>query len=395
MGTVFGPGLERVFSDWGGAGSLVTALASAEAESSNRAWTPAEIRGRALRVFLAEHFHLVSGLPQTQREWLQCLPPVTIKQTQWSSEIRGRVNWRKTAVRNWPPQEVYVERKNRGADTVLLSVIAWLGTSLKSVQEDDDLQPKDSVDSTILKAVTAILDTTEAFENADNSSPTESEIVALRHLGGPWKTVSALALALLDFERHGGLHYASRLIQPDIADRVFQLEVLGLCVDALEACTGQTFVSLRPVGGGTGVGPVYASEDWQVWWEASGIWDSISASNVRRELSRRAFSTVDGAQYGARFDRPDIVLVGPGRRILVVECKYPLATGDAGYISTGLAQAYFYASQMIQNSDLVQAVSIGPSDIVTGLVVERLRGISVALGSERDVSELVSNFAAA
>lgn len=379
--------MARVFADWSGAGSLFESLSSAGDDL--RQWTPEEIRSRATRILLLENRDLLDQLPQTSSGWLQWLPISTDRSGRWSSTIRGRADWRKTASRKWPPDEVFVRRKRRVIDNLPASILAWTFGRISIARSSQD---EDFSTNSIEGAILAMGSVVAGLEGVDTTEPQERELLAVRALGGPWPLVSTLALRLKTFEMSGAEEYARRLIQPDIADRLFQLGILGEVILGVELAGGSV-VSLRPITGSPG--PVYSSGDayWSIWWEGASIWNYLGISNLRQKIAQEAFSSI-GRTYVAKPDRPDILLVGANREILVLESKYPLESGNRGYVASGVAQAFFYAKQLAEVSELTHAFSVGPSSIVRNTAHRTVDGIRIGMAPSTHVSSLVQEFIA-
>lgn len=375
-------GLTRVFSDWGGMGELCQTLASID--NGVRQWTPEQIHQRAVKVLLLENQSLIAALPLSYEEWRLWMPISSSRVGYWTKSFRGRVDWGRTALRKWPPEEIYIRRKARVVDHLTASVVAWIYGCLGRVE--NGISPRD-LNPTVSGAVAAMAQVVADLEGVDTSEPSDAELLSLGALGGIWPSVAELAVRLKRFERAGAADYAQRLMQPDLADRIFQLAVLGEVILGVES-SGLKMASLRPITGGGG--PVYGTLESEcfVWWEASSIWSTLGIPNLRQEVSRAAFSS-DIAPYLARADRPDILIVGPHRRLLVLECKFPEISGDRGYISGGMAQAFFYAKQLESAFGEVHAYSVGPSPLVESNVSREVNQVTVGLAGLDHVQELV------
>src|SRR5262249_20160487 len=76
--------------------------------------------------------------------------------------------------------------------------------------------------------------------------------------------------------------------------------------------------------------------------------------------------------------------------VLVLECKYPEKASNVGYVSSGVAQAFFYATQMKRACSRLAAYAVGPASLVHDLAGEVVEGVSVGIGSELHVPELVA-----
>jgi hypothetical protein len=152
---------------------------------------------------------------------------------------------------------------------------------------------------------------------------------------------------------------------------------MGECLLGL-ADLGCTVKSLRPISGGA-TGPAFRAVDpvgiaWDVWFESGGAW-SYQPYGQAQPYKRAALGASGGYQpLGA-----DIMILAPGRRALVVECKY----GNAEYVCRqGYLQTVTYAVEAKELAPDVTGLVIGPDGSVACGVTETSVGrIAIATPS--------------
>jgi hypothetical protein len=126
----------------------------------------------------------------------------------------------------------------------------------------------------------------------------------------------------------------------DLRWRLFHLATLGQLLKSLRA-QGAVITSLRPLSGSASPGPAYrvniTGQEWDLWFEASAIWDYYRHASPYRTLVRSALRH-PGTPLGA-----DILLIAPGHEAHAFECKF----GDPSYIARdGYMQACTYAHEL-------------------------------------------------
>lgn len=357
------PGLCRVMRDWNSLGNLVEAIASTGTSTEDRRWSQREVFERATRVFCLKNKHLILQLPDNETAWLAILPIRCERTVSWSSKVRGRANWGKTALKGWPPSEVYVRRKHRSQSSPALNVLSWVAATLMGQEFNsagywsDSAVAGESVIDSRIRAMGWFVSSEPPIR------PDAGDIRSTAGLGGAWAPLAAIAMNLADFADGGFAKSAKELIAPAIADRFFQLECLGRVVSYVEDSLGEAAVSLTPIGGTRSTGPTYIVQDVEIWWEASGIWAELGIDSARRVIGADRLCQPDGSPFVARSDRPDLLIRGKDF-VIVLECKYP-DNGNPGYVLDGLPQAFFYAEQLREVITLVSAVVVGPTNVVT------------------------------
>ncbi len=190
--------------------------------------------------------------------------------------------------------------------------------------------------------------------------PQRPEIVALRHEGRPWFAIAGVAEEFLAIEE-SLRDLAWKLILPDdeIRWRLFHLAVLGVLLTELRLL-GCSVLSRRPLGG-ISSGPNYSIIDpsgfaWDLWFE--------SASVLTYEGEDSPFSeAAKGVPGAGRSLGADILLIQPGSKALVLECKYsanPDTVARGGYL-----QASTYAMELHSRLGVeVTALVVGPASVV-------------------------------
>lgn len=320
-------------------------------------WTVREVRARAMRVVLLEYRRQISSWPRTRSAWESHTPVTRERQRAWSSSVSGRVDWAKTAMRGWPPQQVATSRRARVEVDVPRTVLAWVTNRLT-------LGLSESKDSLAVYSAIALA---RGFAGDSSRHPTPDDLLDLDGMGAPWRSVSAIARLLTAIERPSGLdRLAKTLIQPEgLPDRVFHLASLG---EILRACANAGFsvTSLRPLER-LGAGPVFeidrgSGETWEVWCESGSIWGQFLGGPDHRELLG-GLTSQHGDPFPRRAQRPDIVITRPGSTAIILECKFPYDSGDPAYVAGGVAQAHYYAHHLRSAFAELHAIVVGPPEI--------------------------------
>jgi DNA mismatch endonuclease (patch repair protein) len=403
--TVPEAGLDRILADWSGVGALYRTLAAlAPGEGIERDWKPQDIERRAMRILLLECAPHLRRWPRTTRIWRDQLPVLSRRTKYWSGRPEPKVNWPRTQARGWPPAEFAIRRRNRSSDQIPLAVLGWTLTELSHATDRarpllgsrDEFAELLDVEATVrLEAALPLLDV------LDEGAPTPSldDLSAVRGMGWPWSAVSAVASVLSTVYRRDGVSaLARRLLRPDgFPDRLFQLAVLGAVIRYFEGRGGRV-IGVRPIAMLTD-GPVYQiieqhGETWDLWCEAERCWETYVATDEHRVLAR-GMRNLTGTPYLARFLRPDILIAQRGKRALVLECKYPAETADPGYVTTGIYQAHFYATQLMPAFDTVDAAVVGPDELIDAAVRRRIGNVDVSVASPGTLPQTLSHLVAA
>jgi hypothetical protein len=394
-------GLLRVLSEWSGAGNLYRAVAAVTPDAFDRHWTPKDIERRAMRILLLECSPLLRRWPQSAKAWQEHLPVLSMRHRFWSDVPQTRVDWAKTRHRGWPPYSFAIRRRHRSTDQVTLSVLAWTLARLKEAFDASQslVGPHAAAAQGLATDVEQILVRTlpilDLLDESDESLPSRDDVRAVRTAGWPWNVVAEVADVFTALERGGAEALARRLLRPDgFPEAVFQLGVLGAVLVASEGL-GARIASLRPIGYMTD-GPVYRIElpgqdAWDLWCEAANCWTEYDLDDRYRELSA-TMTSADGKAFGARNIRPDVLLARRSDQAMVLECKYPGESLDAGYVAHGMYQAAFYAHQLKPAFVTVTGLSVGPSELVPVHSSRTLGQVEVGLASPTRVQELVTKW---
>jgi hypothetical protein len=145
---------------------------------------------------------------------------------------------------------------------------------------------------------------------------------------------------------------------PELTGRLFHLAVLGEVLHGLRTA-GARVVSRHPLGDSSR-GPAYRITDhedreWDLWFEASGAWRHYDVE----EHYPKAAHGVPGA--GGPLGT-DLMLIRPGERALLLECKHsrnPTIVARGGYL-----QALAYATEALDLAEAVTSVVVGPEGVV-------------------------------
>lgn len=395
-------GLARVLSEWSGIGSLYSAVAAATATPVEREWSPQDVERRAMRILLLQCSPAIRRWPKSAKEWQNYLPTLSNRHRFWSEAPQTRVDWAKTRRAGWPPASFAIRRRRRSPDQLTLSVLAWTLSKL-----DDAIAASQSLTGPhtgpVIEQLSADVEDTlfrtlpllGLLDEADQTPPTRDDIRSVRASGWPWNVVAEVAGYFAALERGGAPALARKLLRPDgFPEAIFQLSVLGAVLIACERA-GATLTSLRPIGYMTS-GPVYRitflnSEPWDLWCEAARCWDEYGIDDKYRELSATLVATT-GQAYQARNIRPDVLLARRGDRAMVLECKYPGESLDPGYVAHGMYQAAFYAHQLKPAFDTVNALAVGPTDLVPSHASTWMGSIQVGLASPVDLETILMQF---
>jgi hypothetical protein len=97
-------------------------------------------------------------------------------------------------------------------------------------------------------------------------------------------------------------------------------------------------------------------------------------------------------QGSTSWDRPDILLLSPWGQVLILECKYPILTQSTGYVSSGMAQAYFYGVQMQGYLGEISAFAVGPAGLVKRAASRDVENITVGLSSDVSLLHTIAEF---
>lgn len=351
------PGLLSVLSNYSSRGQLFTALGTVPDDD---AWSSSDVRRRARRILLERLIPTVRALPTSTSAWLDALPAESRRHRATTTVPVGRIDWPRTRLGGWPPTRFVTSRRSRTPDEVLVTTLAWAGGRVLDVVKDaTSLLPGGGDPIAVqLETLRRLLDV-RPLVDAEPVAPGRPELAALRATGRPWSALASMidVLRLEDLDLPA---LARELLVPDddLRWRLFHLGCLGTVLTALKG-RGWTATGLRPLGIGTG--PAYALTDdvgrqWELWFEAAGIWSYYKVSSPYAEASA-------GLAAAAQPLGADIALFRGNEEAVAIECKY---SADPKYIvRNGYLQGMAYLSEIrSRKASTCRAIVVGPEDVV-------------------------------
>jgi hypothetical protein len=238
-----------------------------------------------------------------------------------------------------------------------------------------------------LSAALALLDI-DPIGSAPGLIPTMTDVIAFGREGRPWNMV-APATEYLRTMTASLTALATELIIPtaDLVWRLFHLAVFGTVLVALRRLGGE-LTSLRPLSG-SNTGPAYVIKlnkgyQWDLWFEAAGAWTYYGATSIYAE-------SVRALRSAPRALSPDILLIRPKDKALVIECKYSANPDVVG--RSGVLQALGYTMELREGlCDYVNALVVAPTGVANKLTrVEHSLGV-VGIGSPEDIEGTLRSF---
>lgn len=355
-------GLSMVLSSWTGRGSVLNAIAATADERDDRNWSPSKVRQRAHRILLSRIEPLLLRMPKRVGQWVDLLPASRRHYRTISDVPFSGVSWGATRVRfGWPPAAFVGRQSERSADMLSVTSLKWMLEKLALVWADSLAAFPESGEQSVAQVDSALaLLEIDPVMSAAAFSPLRSDLSALRREGAPWGAVAAAIHELQEAEKSLD-HLVWQLLLPDddIRWRLFHLGVLGCVLIAIRSA-GCHIISQRPIDARS-TGPNYfietlGGERFELWFEASGVWaqHGISAPYIEATSAMTSARRALGA---------DLLLINPGNRALVVECKY---SSEQEFIArNGYYQAMTYAAEVRSRlSPEVTSVAVGPEGVV-------------------------------
>lgn len=356
-------GLAAVLASWTGRGSLFEALSVPLEAREVRQWTASDVRLRANRVLLSLLEPVLSRWPKRITEWLNYLP-ASKRDTRVISEVPfAGVNWAESDRRfGWPPAAFAGKETKRGADMLAVQVLRWSADRLAEIWADSmgtQLELRFTARQQILSALRLL--EMEPLSSASPGIPARADLAALRREGAPWGSVATAANILIEAERSVDyLMYQVLMPDDEIRWRLFHLATLGVLLTALREA-GCRITSLRPLSPKS-TGPSYdvvssKGETYQLWFEASGVWSHLGKSSPFIEATR-------GISHARRSNGADLLLIMPGCKALILECKY--SWNNDVVARDGYYQATTYGAEIRSRlAERVVAVAVGPESVVS------------------------------
>ena len=360
-------GLDEVLRAWSGQGQLWNALATIRDDVADREWSVEDVRRRAHRVLFAKLESHLERWPRDLRTWTEALPAESTRERILSSAPTSGTSWRDTRRLGWPPRAFAGHVRGRVADTLLVTTLRWtieqiLAIKKSAVSVDPSLAGVAREQLMIAQELLGV----EPVASAQPIAPARADVTALDREGRPWTSLAPVCDALRFLNDASLYELCSELIMPsgdaDLVWRLFHLGVLGEVLLYLRGTMAEVR-SLKPLSGALTKGPSYRVEDhdgghWDLWFEASGIWSWPGYGSVREPYKDAV---------GGLFDSPralgaDLLLIGPGDKALILECKY---SGERNYVAGGYAQAVAYAMELKDRLvDDATATVVGPEGVV-------------------------------
>lgn len=354
-------GLEEVLRSWSGRGQLWQALAACGDQVAERRWDSADVRARAHRILFAQLEPFLAHWPADPRRWIDAIPPRMTRSRIDAGRPLSGTDWRATRRLGWPPQRFVSRPPRRHDDDLLTQALAWTMRTLDPVYRD--AAPPVAEEERLARARCEVglgLLAAPALADLEGARPGHADLRGIRGVGPPWSDLAAVASRLLtldaDLER---LAWEVVAPDPELSWRLFHLAVLGEVLHGLRT-SGARVLSLAPLGGSSG-GPAFSvidseGEEWDLWFEAAGAWGYYGQREPYRQLAAGVRGA--GSALGC-----DIMLIQPGRRALLVECKYS-ANGSV-VARDGYLQALAYATEANEMCPAVTAAVVGPATVVT------------------------------
>jgi hypothetical protein len=223
--------------------------------------------------------------------------------------------------------------------------------------------------------------------------PDRSDLIALNGSGHPWRSVALVAERLLRAARDPEFIAFDLLApEPDNASRLFHLGIFGLVIRAL---ANHRFLVTwrRPISGQRpgaqieAVSPTGAR--FELWFEAGAARAAHGLPPAAYQQAVRGIAGVGGV-IGA-----DVMLIEPGRRVLLLECKY---SANPTYVGRdGFHQAASYALDAMNGivDEQTWSFVIGPQEVVadvSAVELDQHPGVVLGSASPLHMADVVSAF---
>ncbi|MET7505896.1 hypothetical protein [Streptomyces albidoflavus] len=358
-------GLEEVLRGWSSKAQLYAALAGIEDDWADVRWSPLEIRQRANRVLYAELVKLLNAWPKRMTDWTNALPAASRQMRRMSLNPDPGTDWVTSAVRHgWPPDGFVVNERSRVPDQVMATTLKWTIDQIEKIRKDALKVEKESLKNAAKQEINALISVGQqrVLQSSEGTRPTGQDIRALRRSGAPWTQLATVAEFLSGVDRSNLMDFARRHLLPDndVRWRLFHLGTLGVLLKSLRG-NGWTLTSERPLSGTASRGPCYIAtspegEAWDIWFEASGIWEYYGASSPYSDLMAGAFEgTAD--PVGA-----DLAIIREGVAAHLFECKF----GGASEVRRkGYHQVTTYVTEAVENlTPKAQGFVVGPDNVI-------------------------------
>lgn len=358
-------GLEEVLRGWSSRAQLYAALAAIEDDWAEVRWSPTEIQQRANRVLFAELVELLKNWPRKATDWTDALPASSRRIRKISLNPDPGTDWVASAVRRgWPPDGFVVNERSRVSDQVMETTLRWTIDQIEKIRKDALKVEREYLKNAARREIEVVLSVglQPPLQSSVGARPTKQDINTLRRSGAPWNQLAVVAEFLSDSDRRDLMDFARRHLLPDEALRwrLFHLGTLGVLLKGLRE-KGWTLTSERPLSGATSKGPSYIAyapdgEAWDIWFEASGMWDHYGVSSPYLRL-------MDGV-----FEKPadpvaaDLAIIKKGVAAHLFECKF----GGASEVRRkGYHQVTTYVTEAVEKLvPRAQGFIVGPDNVV-------------------------------
>lgn len=354
-------GLGEVLRGWSSDGQLFDALSAVAVLDMDVEWSSRDIARRAGRVLLERLLPDLAVLPTDPATWREHIPVTTTS----AREVCGRplppTNWAMTSRRfGWPPQAFVTHPRSRVQDESVLRTLAWTARALEHLVRD--VRPvAPLLVGRIERPQVAMMEVVEQeLPDVESIRPDRLDLRAMAGSGRPWSALATVAEAIVRAETD--LEFlAYELIEPDpdLEWRLFHLSVLGAVLASVRRLGAR--VSWRaPLSGAYATGPQFqiaiGQDRWDLWFEAAG------ASRYYGYVSPYQRAT-SGVARNQRSIGADIMLSLPGKRSLMLECKWSSLGTYVGRDGYHQAAAYAIEARSGLGHDAWSYV-VGPEEIV-------------------------------
>ena len=375
-------GLKEITSVWTGDGKVIELVSAVTEPDALGAWTPDEVRNRARRVLLGLLEPCVAQWPASLRHWEQCLPTATATERMVLSTLQSRIDWiASVREHGWPPRRYVVRARHRVVGGVAMRTLAWLSAELSDAL--DRLDPRDAplLIDRIAPPARLLRTVTERFaHDVEPVRPSHVELRSLEASGPPWRAV-AQAARLTVRAAQDPEFLAFGLLEPDaeLRWRLFHVSAFGFAVAGLRSaqCNMRWNMPVRGLRTGPQLSAVEPDgRSWDLWFESAG-------ARSHYELGPSTYaSALAGVPDTGGAIGSDILLIRPGERALLLECKW---SADATYVGRdGYHQVSSYVLDTLNGlAQQVWGFVVGPEEVVpaTSFGLEAWRSMKIVLGS--------------
>ncbi|MDA8322210.1 MAG: hypothetical protein M0030_20700 [Actinomycetota bacterium] len=324
-------------------------------------WSSRDIERRAARVLLELIERELSLLPSDAATWLEHLPVTTTSRRQMSSRPLRPTDWAATARRfRWPPQAFIGHSRSRVKDESALQVLVWVARRLDQVVRDVRVVAPLLVGRVETPVVAMAEIATAELAGVEAIRPDRLDLRALASSGRPWSALTTIAESLMRAETD--LEFlAFELIEPDpdLEWRLFHLSVLGEIIAAVRQLGGRVRWN-APLSASESSGPQFhvtvGQARWDLWFEASAAFRYYTVTSPYKAATA-------GVRSAPRSIGADVMLCLPGKRALMLECKWSAFGSYVGRDGYHQASSYLVEARSGLVTDAWSYI-VGPGEIV-------------------------------